>query len=81
MNTWFLAYFKAAAATSISFFKALVNPQTVAFYYFTNLRNRQKSPGLETGNPASITSTPISSNRFAITSFDWYLICIQEPVS
>jgi hypothetical protein len=27
-----LAYFKAAAATSISFFKALVNPQTVAFF-------------------------------------------------
>jgi hypothetical protein len=29
----------------------------------------KKSPGLETGNPASMISTPISSNRLAITSF------------
>jgi hypothetical protein len=28
----YLAYFKASAATSISFFTALVSPHTVAFY-------------------------------------------------
>jgi hypothetical protein len=61
-----LAYF-AAAATSISFFKALVNPQTVAFFYFTNLRNRQKSPGLETESSLNYINTHFI--RFAITSF------------
>jgi hypothetical protein len=49
MNTWFLAYFKAAAATSISFFKALVNPQTVAFFTILLISETdKKSPGLET---------------------------------
>jgi hypothetical protein len=38
-----LAYFKAAAA-SISFLKLLLIHNSSVFYYFTNLRNRQKSP-------------------------------------
>ena len=65
-----LAYFRASAATSISFLTARVSPQTVAF--FTNLAmasTEAKSPGLEIGKPASIMSTPNWSSRSAMTNF------------
>ena len=57
-------------ATSISFLTALVKPQTVAFLTILEISTTElKSPGLETGKPASITSTPSSSSLFAIISF------------
>ena len=64
------AFLRAAAATSISFLTALVSPQTVAFFTILLISETdKKSPGLETGKPASIISTPISSSLAAITSF------------
>jgi len=66
----FLAYFKASAATSISFLIALVKPQTVAFRTILEISFTElKSPGLEIGNPASIISTPSVSKRSAIINF------------
>ena len=70
------AYFNASAATSISFCTARVRAQIVghvtAFDISTTLL---KSPGLEIGNPASITSTPNASSAFATcifsTVFSW----------
>ena len=53
----------------MSLFTALVKPQI--FEFLTNLEifsTDLKSPGLDIGNPASITSTPNSSNCFAIES-------------
>ena len=74
MNSWLLAYFRASAATSISFSTARVNPQTVAFLTILEISSTDlKSPGLETGNPASITSTPKISSCSAITTF-WFCI-------
>ena len=65
-----LAVFKALAATSISFFTALVSPHTVAFSTIFEISTTDlKSPGLETGKPASMMSTPNSSSLLAITSF------------
>ena len=64
------AYFKADAATFISFSTALVKPQTVAFFTIFEISVTDiKSPGLETGKPASITFTPNKSNLSAITNF------------
>ena len=54
----------------MSFLTALDNPHTEAFFIIFEISTTDlKSPGLDTGNPASITSTPKSSNLFAITSF------------
>lgn len=61
-------------------FTARVNPQTVAF--LTNLAisfTDLKSPGLDMGNPASITSTPSSSNRSAMINFVRYPVYNQVP--
>ena len=57
VNSGETACFKDSAATSISFLTALVKPQTVAFLTILEISTTElKSPGLETGNPASITS-------------------------
>ncbi|MCY1557713.1 hypothetical protein D9M68_945860 [compost metagenome] len=54
----------------MSFFTALVSPQTVAFSTILQISETdKKSPGLDTGKPASIMSTPILSSRSAITNF------------
>ena len=66
----YLANCNASAAILISFSTALDKPQTVALLTILEISTTDlKSPGLETGNPASITSTPSSSNLLAITSF------------
>lgn len=53
------AYLSASAATSISFCTARVSPHTVAFLTILAISETDvKSPGLEIGNPASMTSTP-----------------------
>ena len=70
-----LASLSASAATSMSFFTARVNPQTLAFLInCAILTTESKSPGLEIGNPASKTSTPNSSKRSAIIS----LLCVSN---
>ncbi|MNX63969.1 hypothetical protein D3C86_949830 [compost metagenome] len=65
-----LAYCNAATAESISPLFARVNAQMIgsdtAFESSTTL---WKSPGLEIGNPASITSTPSASSSLAISIF------------
>ena len=67
------ACFKDSAATSISFLTALDNPQTLAFLTILDISFTElKSPGLEIGIPASITSTPCSSSCLAIVSF-WFV--------
>ena len=72
-----MACFRASAATSISFFTALVSPQTEAFLTIFEISSTDlKSPGLETGNPASITSTPKISRRSAIIIF-WSVSNLQ----
>ena len=54
----------------MSFFTALVNPHTLAFFTIFEISTTDlKSPGLEIGKPASIISTPRKSNFSAITSF------------
>ena len=66
----YFAFFKASAATLISFSTALVKPQTVAFFTISEIASTDwKSPGLDTGNPASITLTPSKSSCFAMTTF------------
>ena len=75
----YLAYFKEFTATSISFLTALVNPQTEDFLTILEISTTDlKSPGLEIGNPASITSTPSSSSFSAIISL--FLYPIYNPV-
>ena len=65
-----LAYFKDSAATSISFLLARVKAQIIgSFTAFDSATTLSKSPGLDTGNPASITSTPKASKRRAISIF------------
>ena len=64
------AYFSASPATSISFCTARLRPHTVAFFITLEISSTDlKSPGLETGKPASIISTPSSSNCRASSSF------------
>ena len=71
-NLGFFAYFKAFTATSISFFTARVKPQTLAFLTTFEISNTDlKSPGLDTGKPASIISTPKLSSFSAILSFSF----------
>ena len=71
-----LAYCNASAATSMSFSTARVRAQMVGHVTAFDISTTDlKSPGLEMGNPASITSTP-SSSRFLATSifstvFNW----------
>ena len=61
-----LANCKASAATSISFCTARVKAQMVGHVTAFDISMTElKSPGLEIGNPASITSTPSSSSAFA----------------
>ena len=62
MPVWILgliAFFSDSAATSISFFTALVKPHTLAFFTILEISTTElKSPGLDIGKPASIISTP-----------------------
>ncbi len=61
-----LAYCNAWAATSMSCSTARVSAQMVGHVTAFEISITEwKSPGLETGNPASITSTPNCSNAFA----------------
>ena len=54
-----IAFFNDSAATSISFLTALVKPQTLALFTIFEISTTElKSPGLDIGKPASITSTP-----------------------
>jgi len=65
-----LACFNAAAAVSMSFKTALLNPQTDACLITLEISETlSKSPGLEMGNPASIISTPKSSSFNANSIF------------
>ena len=65
-----LAYFKASPAILMSFSTALESAQTVVFFMIFEISTTElKSPGLDTGKPASITSTPRSSNFWAIITF------------
>ena len=51
----------------MSFSTARVSPHTAAFLTSLEISTTDlKSPGLETGNPASIISTPRTSRRSAI---------------
>ena len=51
----------------MSFFNALDNPQGIEFFTLLLISDTaSKSPGDEIGNPASIISTPISSNTLEI---------------
>ena len=73
----FFAYLSASAATLISFSTDRVNPQTEAFVTIFEISSTDlKSPGLDTGNPASITSTPKTSRRYAIIIF-WFVSSLQ----
>ena len=66
----FFAYCSASAATFMSFSTDLVSPQTVAFFtIFETASTEEKSPGLDTGKPASIISTPNKSNCSAMITF------------
>ena len=61
-----LASRKASAATSMSFCTARVRAHIVGHVTaFEISMTELKSPGLEMGNPASITSTPRASNCLA----------------
>ena len=65
-----LAYLSDSAATSISFSTARVRAQMVGHVTAFEISTTDwKSPGLETGKPASITSTPNSSRACAIWIF------------
>ena len=58
------------AAVSISITIALLKPQIMDSFTFLEISETElKSPGLETGKPASITSTPRLSKSFAISTF------------
>jgi len=62
----------ASAATFISFSTALDNAQTVDFVILAEIcLTDSKSPGLETGKPTSITSTPNASKALAISNFSF----------
>ena len=62
----FLAYWSASAATSISFCTPRVNAQMVGHVTAFEISTTElKSPGLEIGKPASMTSTPNDSNARA----------------
>ena len=64
------AFFKDSPAILISFLTALERAQTEVFLIIFEISTTElKSPGLETGKPASITSTPRFSNFSAITTF------------
>ena len=66
----FLAFANAAPATFISFSTDRVSPQTAAFLTILEISSTDlKSPGLETGNPASIISTPNWSSCSAMIYF------------
>ncbi len=73
MPVWILfrlAYLSDSAATSISFSTARVSAQMVGHVTALEISTTDlKSPGLDTGKPASITSTPNSSNACAIWIF------------
>ena len=61
-----LANLNASAATSISFSTARVKAQIVGQVTALDISITElKSPGLEIGNPASITSTPKASSCLA----------------
>ena len=61
-----LAYFKASAATSMSFCTARVKAHIVGHVTALDISITElKSPGLDMGNPASMTSTPSNSNCLA----------------
>src|SRR5659263_753266 len=64
------AYFRDSAATSISFSTARVSAQMVGQVTAFEISTTDlKSPGLEMGNPASITSTPNCSRTLATSTF------------
>ena len=65
-----LAYLRASAATSMSFSTARVRAHITGQVTALDTSTTElKSPGLETGKPASITSTPSSSRAFASCIF------------
>ena len=69
------AGFSASAAQSMSLFNALAKPQTVLSVINSDTDlTASKSPGLAIGKPASIISTCIFSNAFAIRSFSSLVI-------
>ena len=69
-----LAYLSASTATSMSFCTARLSAQTVGQVTALEISTTElKSPGLETGKPASITSTPSSSSAFATWIFSTVL--------
>ena len=58
------------AAVSISITIALLSPHIMdSFTFFEISETELKSPGLDTGKPASITSTPRLSKSLAISTF------------
>jgi len=73
MPVWirpFLEYFSASAATSISFSTARVRAHIVGQVTAFDISTTElKSPGLEIGKPASITSTPSSCSALATSIF------------
>ena len=71
---FFFAWRRASAATSISFCTARVRAQTVGQVTALDISTTElKSPGLDTGNPASITSTPRLSSALATWIFSMVL--------
>ena len=77
-NLGLFANFNDLTATSISFLTALVKPHTEAFLTIFDISTTElKSPGLDTGNPASIISTPKLSSFSAI--FNFSLVSNLQP--
>ena len=69
-----LANLSASTATSMSFCTARLRAQMVGQVTALEISTTElKSPGLETGKPASITSTPSSSSAFATWIFSTVL--------
>ena len=69
-----LAYFRASTATSMSFCTARVRAQMVGHVTaFEISMTLLKSPGDETGKPASMTSTPRASRALATWIFSTVL--------
>ena len=69
-----LAYCRASAAQSMSFSTARVRAQMVGqVTAFEISMTELKSPGLEMGKPASMTSTPSASSCFATWIFSTVL--------
>ena len=65
-----LAYLSASAAMSMSFSTARDSAQTVGQVTALEISTTElKSPGLEIGKPASMTSTPRSSRALATWIF------------